>query len=79
MHRTQILLEDVQYHALRERAGRTGKTIAQLIRAFVDQGLKKERAKSRRRALRLEDLSGMVNEPGLASAHHDDVLYGDDR
>lgn len=37
MHRTQILLEDVQYERLKDEAARTGRSIGDLVRAAVEQ------------------------------------------
>jgi hypothetical protein len=36
MHRTQVLLDDHQYHRLRTESERTGRSIADLVREAVD-------------------------------------------
>lgn len=37
MHRTQVLLEDDQYQRLKAEAGRTGRSIGDLVRSAVDR------------------------------------------
>lgn len=40
MHRTQITLDDHQYHRLRDESRRTGRSIADLVREAVDDRFK---------------------------------------
>ncbi|WP_025321526.1 hypothetical protein [Deferrisoma camini] len=76
MHRTQILLEETQYLALRERARREGKSIGQLIREFVDLGLSGAGGKGARERACLQKLAGLFGD-GMDPRDHDRVLYRD--
>jgi len=76
MHRTQILLEETQYLALRERARREGKSIGQLIREFVDLGLSGARGKGIHDRASLQELAGLFGD-GMDPRDHDRVLYED--
>jgi hypothetical protein len=77
MHRTQIMLDNTQYIALRDAARRTGKSMGEIIRQFVEHGLRSHHTK-RRSGSPLKALRGIVSSPSLASQDHDDVLYGED-
>lgn len=37
MHRTQIMLDELQYHQLKAESERTGRSIADLVREAVDE------------------------------------------
>jgi hypothetical protein len=74
MHRTQILLEDDQYHTLRRRAREQGRSMAELIREFVDAGLASAPDDSRNRH-RLRELEGIFEAPDTAGRHHHTFLY----
>ncbi len=74
MHRTQVLLEETQYLALRERARREGKSIGQLIREFVDIGLAGGPPEGHRRRTALEELAGLFCD-GMDPGEHDEVVY----
>ena len=76
MHRTQIILDDSQYVALREKARRTGKSMGQLIRELLTQDFQGASKDHRRRALSLAKMTGILKDPGFGGEDHDDVLYG---
>ena len=76
MHRTQVLLEEQQYQALRGRARRDGKSMGQLVRELVEAGLGAPGRKPSRRR-RLRDSRGMFRAPDLRGRDHDDHLYGE--
>ncbi|GAB4258730.1 hypothetical protein [Deferrisoma sp.] len=77
MHRTQVLLEDRQYLALKERARREGKSLGQLVREFVDLGLARGRTGDERPCRpSLAEVRGLFAD-GLVPEEHDRVLYGD--
>ena len=76
MHRTQIMLEESQYHALREKARSDGKSIGQLIREFVELGLKSISSRPKKRRRSLKQLQGLFSEPDTSGRDHDRHLYG---
>jgi plasmid stability protein len=76
MHRTQIILDDAQYVALREKARRTGKSMGQLIRELLAQQSESEARPHRGKASGLAKMSGILKDPGFGGEDHDDVLYG---
>ncbi len=43
MHRTQILLEEVQHHFLADEARRQGKSISALLRQLIDEYIESQR------------------------------------
>ena len=75
MHRTQILLDDTDYLALKEAARQSGQSMGEIIRHYVSRGLRVRRTPRKRRRYRLTDLKGIFNDPGCASVHHDKLLY----
>lgn len=73
MIRTQILLKDRQYEALKAKARREGKSLSALVRAAVARMLGEEP----RGSMRLRDICGLGRDPGGPSgSEHDAVLYG---
>lgn len=77
MHRTQVLLREEQYVALRDRAKTEGKSMGQVIRHFVDVGLGgEEPTQGQSDSDRLRALRGIVEDGGLRAADHDKELYG---
>ena len=75
MHRTQVLLEEEQYQALRARARRDGTSMGQLVRELVAAGLEATDRRPRPRS-RLKDSKGMFRAPGVRGRDHDEHLYG---
>jgi hypothetical protein len=74
MHRTQILLEERQYAALKAWARRVDKGLSELIRLAVDRLLGEE---VRSRGGRLRSIRGIAADPrGPSGRDHDELLYG---
>ncbi len=74
MHRTQVLLKEDQYRALRARARREGKSLSELIRAAVSEWLREPRTNRRASLL---DIRALGKDPdGPAARDHDAFLYG---
>ena len=74
MHRTQILLHEGQYDALRTRARREDKSLSEVIRLAINQwlGLKT----TVRQTKKLNHICGLGKDPGGPSARdHDQFLY----
>lgn len=57
MHRTQLFLEQTQHEALDRRARQEGRTISEIVREYVDQGLERSRAEIDRRLSVLDELA----------------------
>jgi len=76
MVRTQIQLTEAQFEALRARAAAEGRSMADLIRASVDEALRgapsPSRDERRRRALRA--IGRFRDAPADLSRHHDKYL-----
>jgi hypothetical protein len=71
-HRTQILLEDWQYGALKSLAESEGVSLSDMVRRILTQRLR-PRA-SRRRGLRT--IAGIGRDPKASGRDHDRWLYG---
>ncbi len=76
MHRTQILLEQWQYEALRARAEREGRSLSALIREFVGKALSPTDTKPARSLDRLE---GVGEDTAVYGKNHDRLLYGGEK
>lgn len=74
MHRTQIILEDWQYQALRARAEKENRSISDLVREILRQVL----AQPARGKGRLEEIEGVGEDPAAYGRDHDRFLYGGD-
>ena len=72
MRRTQIMLEDWQYEALKAQAERQGRSMSELLREMLDASLGKEPA----RAPGLEDIRGIGADSKASGRRHDEFLYG---
>jgi hypothetical protein len=72
MHRTQILLEEWQYDALKTAADRRGLSMSEVLREIVSAHLK---PKKRGREV-LEQIEGIASDPGSIARDHDSFLYG---
>ena len=74
VHRTQILLEERQYAALKALARRGGRSLSEIIRTAVDEMLG-ERAPTHRKGL--ARICAIAGDPGGPSGKdHDALLYG---
>lgn len=76
-HRTQLYLDDSQYHYIKDLARSEGKSIAQIIRGWIDKKRKRRLAKRY-----LKD--PFIKSRGIFSSgrpdmgrNFDDYLYGD--
>lgn len=71
-HRTQILLEDWQYGALKSLAEREGASISDMVRKILTEKLRPRL--SRRRGL--QAMAGIGRDPKATGKDHDRWLYG---
>jgi plasmid stability protein len=74
MHRTQIILEDWQYQALRARAEQENRSISDLVRDILRDTL----AQPPRQKGRLEEIEGVGEDAASYGRNHDRFLYGGD-
>jgi len=72
MQRTQILLDDWQYEALKARAQREGRSMSELLRRILDANLRK----SGPRTPRLADIRAVGEDRTARGRDHDRFLYG---
>jgi len=72
MQRTQILLDDWQYQALKARAQREGRSMSDLLRRILDAHLGRRGA----RAPRLADIRAVAEDRAARGRDHDHILYG---
>jgi hypothetical protein len=68
MHRSQILMEEWQYEALKSLAESEGRSISDLVREIIGNYLEKDREKS------LSQLKGLGADEARGK-HHDHYLY----
>jgi|GWRWMinimDraft_15_1066023.scaffolds.fasta_scaffold63805_1 hypothetical protein len=73
MHRTQVILEDWQYQALRARSEQEGRSISDLVRETLRTAL----AQPPERNNRLQEIKGIGEDPSTYGEDHDRFLYGD--
>lgn len=73
MHRTQIILVDWQYQALRARAERVGRSISELVREILRNALAQRLPQ---RKGRLEEIDGVGEGASAYGREHDRFLYG---
>lgn len=76
-HRTQILLEDSQYQALREEAARLKVSFSSLIRKGIDRLLSARRSRKASRR-DLQAFAGVIKkkQSPLTNAEIDRIVYG---
>jgi hypothetical protein len=72
MHRTQIIIEDWQYQALRARAEKENRSISDLVRDILRRAL----AQPPRGKGRLGEIEGVGEDAGAYGRDHDRLLYG---
>ena len=72
MHRTQLLLEDWQYEALKARAERSGRSLSDIVREILAAHLN-ARPKPKDDPLLLMD--SVFEDGGGAGVDHDAYLY----
>lgn len=73
MTRTQITLEEAEYHFLKARAAETGASFSSLIRELVRERMERVAASSPP----VWAVAGLVTESGFSGKDHDTVLYGE--
>jgi predicted DNA-binding ribbon-helix-helix protein len=74
MHRTQISLEEQQYHHLKQYAQKSNRSISAVIRELLDKHLPATQKPSPQNALLA--LKGIASGQGkTAGRNHNDVLY----
>lgn len=75
MHRTQILLKDSQYQALKTLGRRSDKGLSELVREAVDKMLYEAKPASKPRRS-LKDICGIARGGGGdIGRDHDEILY----
>ncbi len=72
MQRTQIMLEDRQYEALKAQAERQGRSLSELLREMLDASLGKETSQTPG----LGDIRGIGADRKASGRRHDEFLYG---
>ncbi len=72
MHRTQLMLEEWQYEALRSRAEGEGRSISDLVRDILGAHLKQPKRG------RLALIEGVAEGPSDLAREHDRYLYGEE-
>lgn len=77
MHRTQLLIEDWQYQALRARAEREGRSLSDLMRELLATALARGPQTPQPSCSRLADIEGIGEDTGAYGDDHDRHLYGD--
>lgn len=76
MHRTQVMLEESQYVALRERARRSGKSMGEIIRELLSREASLGPGRTLKESEGLFALEGALNDGAMAAKDHDTILYG---
>ncbi len=66
-HRTQLFLEPEQHEALSHQARQEGRSVSEVVREYVDQGLERSRAEIDRRLRVLDELARLSDEIGPIS------------
>jgi plasmid stability protein len=72
-HRTQLLLDDWQYEALKARSDREGESMSGLVRQVLTEHLFKDQVSGREKLFELE---GIAADRQFSGEDHDLVLYG---
>lgn len=75
MHRTQILLDDWQYAALKARAQREGRSMSEMLRELLTAQL----GSPNRSAGSLAAIEGIGEDRAAYGRDHDRFLYGKPR
>ena len=72
MQRTQIMLDDWQYEALKAQAERQGRSMSELLREMLDASLRKQPSPGPG----LDDIRGIGADSKSSGRRHDESLYG---
>lgn len=78
-HRTQLYLEDSQYHFLKDLARAEGKSIASIIREWIDERRKKRVAKKYLSDPFFKIRGCFASGRSDIGRHFDDYLYGGEK
>lgn len=73
-HRTQLLLEQWQYDALRAASQREGRSISEIVRGILSEALE---AKSESAGHWIREVAGSGTDSESSGRDHDRYLYGD--
>ena len=73
MHRTQIILEDWQYQALKSLSEKNGASLAAELRSILTHHLRARRKSAR---ARLRAIEGLGEDAKSSGRDHDRFLYG---
>ncbi len=76
MHRTQVMLEESQYVALRERARRSGKSMGELIRELLGQEDASRASRMVKESEGLYAIEGSLRDGKRTAIEHDSILCG---
>jgi plasmid stability protein len=71
MHRTQIVLDEWQYQALKARAEKEGRSISGVVREILSEAL----GRSKDRIRQLESIEGIGEDRAARGREHDRYLY----
>ena len=72
MHRTQILIDDWQYVALKARAEREGRSMSDILRELIAAQLGAQKSTGND----LAAIAGIGEDPASYGRDHDHFLYG---
>lgn len=75
MHRTQLLIEQWQYEALRGRAEREGRSLSALVRDILESSLTPSHPSARKGICVMD---GIGEDAAAHGEHHDKYLYVDE-
>lgn len=73
VHRTQVLLEEWQYHRLRTEAARRRTSLSGTLRKILDQTLGRKDPKAA-----LKELAGFIRDAPDLGKEHDRYIYRED-
>jgi len=78
-HRTQIPLDEQQYRTLEEMARSRGRSMGQIVRDLIDEGIARDRNHDEGRLDALRQIAGFIGEPDVTGREHDSVLYDEEQ
>ncbi len=76
MTRTQLYLQSSQYEDIKRLAKTTNQTFAEVVREFIDEGLKQKRLKTPGRGLASLAELGITGGPPDLASNLDEYMYG---
>ena len=72
MHRTQVLIDDWQYAALKARAEREGRSLSEILRELIAAQLSQQKSAGNN----LSAIEGIGEDRAAYGRDHDQHLYG---